>query len=142
VFSRAAVGHLKSGKVAHIVLVIGDGEGPLMWYDNAAGTWVPHKIADIRFGHNLALVDFNNDGNLDIFCAEQRLDGANPDSKIYTFLGDGQGNFQPAVVATGYDSHESRIADLDGHGTLDLLVKPYKWQTPRLDIPLNMGPKK
>ena len=139
-FSRAAAGHLKSGKYAQIVLVIGDGDGPLMWYDNVAGTWVPHKIADIRFGHNLALVDFNHDGNLDIFCAEQRLDGANPDSKIYIFLGDGKGNFKPTVVATGYDSHESRIADLDGNGTLDLLIKPYNWQTPRLDIFLNMGP--
>lgn len=141
-FSRAAVGRLKPGKFAQIVLVIGDGEGPLMWYENIAGTWVPHKIADIRFGHNLALVDFNHDGNLDIFCAEQRLKGANPDSKIYIFLGDGQGNFKPTIAATGYDSHESRIADLDGNGTLDLLIKPYDWQTPRLDILLNMGPKK
>jgi hypothetical protein len=141
-FTRAAVGHLKPGKFAQIVLVIGDGEGPLMWYENIAGAWTPHKIADIRYGHNLALVDFNHDGKLDIFCAEQRLDGANPDSKIYVFLGDGQGNFKPTVVATGYDSHESRIADLDGNGTLDILVKPYNWQTPRLDIFLNMGVQK
>ncbi|HTT65881.1 MAG TPA: VCBS repeat-containing protein [Bryobacteraceae bacterium] len=141
-FSRAAAGHLKPGKFAQIVLVIGDGEGPLMWYDNVAGTWVAHKIADIRFGHTLALADFNHDGNLDIFCAEQRLNGANPDSKMYIFLGDGQGNFTPTVVATGYDSHESRLADLDGNGTLDLLIKPYNWQTPRLDIFLNMGPQK
>jgi len=141
-FSRAAVGHLKPGKWAQIVLVIGDGEGPLMWYENVNGTWMPHKIADIKYGHTIGLVDFNGDGNLDIFCGEQRLNGQNSDSKIYIFLGDGKGNFKPTVVATGYDSHESKLADLDGNGTLDLLVKPYNWETPRLDILLNMGPKK
>jgi hypothetical protein len=70
------------------------------------------------------------------------LDGANPDSTIYLFFGDGKGNFRSEVVATGYDSHESKVADLDGNGTLDLLIKPYNYDTPRLDILLNMGPKK
>jgi hypothetical protein len=123
-------------------MVIGDGEGPLMWYEPVNRTWIGHKIADINFGHTLQLVDFNRDGNLDIFCAEQRLDGANANSKIYLFLGDGKGNFAPTVVATGYDSHESKVADLDGNGTLDLLVKPYNFETPRLDILLNVGPTK
>ena len=140
-FSRAAVGRLKPGKWAQILTVVGDGEGPLIWYEWVLGTWMPHKIADIRYGHTLQLVDFNHDGNLDIFCAEQRLNGANPNSKIYIFLGDGKGNFTPTVIATGYDSHESKIADLDGNGTLDLLIKPYNWQTPRLDIFLNLTPK-
>src|ERR1700730_16079583 len=141
-FSRSAVGRLKPGKWAQIVMVIGDGEGPLMWYESVNSTWIGHKIADIKYGHTLQIVDFNHDGNFDIFCAEQRLDGANPDSKIYFFLGDGHGNFTPTVVAAGYDSHESKVADLDGNGTLDLLVKPYNWETPRLDIWLNMGPRK
>ena len=96
----------------------------------------------MKYGHTLQLVDFNHDGNLDIFSAEQRLNGANPDSKIYFFFGDGKGNFRPEAVATGYDSHESKVADLDGNGTLDLLIKPYNYDTPRLDILLNMGTKK
>ncbi|HVX67267.1 MAG TPA: VCBS repeat-containing protein [Bryobacteraceae bacterium] len=141
-FSRCAVGHLKKGKQAQIVMVIGDGDGPLMWYERSRARWAAHKIADIHQGHTLQLVDFNHDGNLDIFCAEQRLKGTNPDSKIYFFLGDGKGDFTPSVAATGYDSHESRVADLDGNGTLDLLIKPYDWQAPRLDIFLNLGPKK
>jgi len=32
------------------------------------------------------------------------------------------------------------MVDLDGNGTLDILGKPYNWNTPRLDIWLNMGP--
>ena len=141
-FSRAAVGHLKPGKWLQIVFVIGDGEGPLMWYENVAGTWTGHKLADVRYGHSLQLADVNQDGNLDIFCAEQRLNGANPEAKIYLFLGDGKGNFRTTVVATGYDSHEAKVADLDGNGTLDLLIKPYNWDTPRLDIFLSRAERK
>ena len=53
---------------------------------------------------------------------------------MMVFLGDGKGDFTPQVIATGYDAHESRVADLDGNGTLDILVKPYNCGTPRLDI--------
>ncbi len=139
-FSRAAVGDLKKGGRPEVVFVVGDGEGPLNWYEWVNGTWVPHTIAEVNNGHSLAILDFNNDGNLDIFCAEMRLNGGNPDAKCYIFLGDGKGNFRKTVVSTGIGYHESKIADLDGNGTLDILDKPYNWDTPRLDIWLNMGP--
>lgn len=136
-FSRAAAGQLKRGGRPEAVFVIGDGAGPLNWYEWVKGTWIPHKVADINFGHSLAVLDVDGDGNLDIFCAEQRLNGDNPNSKIYIFHGDRNGNFHQSVVATGFDLHEARIADLDGNGTLDILGKPYNHETPRLDIWLN-----
>jgi len=139
-FSRAAVGDLVKGGRPEVVLVVGDGEGPLNWYEWVKGTWIPHTLAEVNSGHSLAIVDFNNDGNLDIFCAEMRLNGENPDAKCYLFLGDGTGHFQKTIVSTGFGYHESKIADLDGNGTLDILDKPYNWDTPRLDIWLNMGP--
>jgi len=138
-FSRAAAGQLKKGGRPEVVLVVGDGEGPLMWYEWVKGAWIGHKLLDIVNGHSLSLVDFDNDGNLDIFCAEMRLNGGNPGSKIYLLLGDGNGNFRTTVVARGFGLHESKIADLDGNGTLDILGKPYNWETPRLDIWLNQG---
>ena len=139
-FSRAAAGQIVPGGRPEVVLVVGDGEGPLMWYDWVKGRWTPHQALDtVHNGHSLALVDFDGDGNLDIFCAEMRLNGGNPDAKIYILTGDGKGNFRPTVVATGYGNHESKMADLDGNGTLDILGKPYNWDTPRLDIWLNMG---
>jgi hypothetical protein len=85
-------------------------------------------------GHSLALIDFNGDGNLDIWVAEMRLNNGNPDAKNLILLGDGKGNFQTIKVSTGIELHESRIADLDGDGDLDILGKPYNWETPRLDI--------
>ena len=141
-FSRAAAGQLVKGGRPEVVLVVGDGTGPLIYYEWTKGRWTPHKVLDeVRNGHSLALVDFDGDGNLDIFCAEMRLNGGNPDAKTYILPGDGQGNFRTTVVNRGFGNHESKIADLDGNGTLDILGKPYNWETPRLDIWLNLGPK-
>jgi hypothetical protein len=133
-FSRAAAGQLKKGGRPEVVLVVGDGEGPLLWYEWVKGTWVAHKLLEVTSGHSLALADFDGDGNLDIFCAEMRLSGGNPDSKIYILYGDGNGNFETTIVDRGYDLHESRAADLDGNGTLDILGKPYNGDVPRVDV--------
>ena len=141
-FSRAAAGQLKKGGRPEVVLVVGDGKGPLNWYEWVKGAWVPHKLDDVDSGHSLAIGDFDGDGNLDIFCAEMRLHGRDPESKIYIFYGDGQGNFEKTVVATGFGLHESKIADLDGDGTYDILGKPYDWEMPRLDIWLSSGARK
>ncbi len=85
-------------------------------------------------------LDVDGDGNLDIFCAEQRLDGANPHSKAYIFFGDGKGNFTPSVIAEGLDFHEAKAADLNADGRIDIVSKPYNYQSPRVDIFLNLGP--
>jgi hypothetical protein len=46
---------------------------------------------------------------------------------------------EKTTLATGIDNHESRVADLDGDGDLDIFGKPYNFDTPRLDIWLNRG---
>lgn len=139
-FSRAAAGRLiKGSKRAQIVFVVGDGDGPLIWYEWKKNAWVPHKLADIHFGHSLQIADFDGDGNLDIFCAEQRLDGANPESKAYIFYGDGKGNFRQTVVVEGLDFHEAKAVDLNRDGFPDIVSKPYNFGTPRVDIFMNEG---
>jgi hypothetical protein len=125
-FSRAAAGNLiKGSKRPQIVFVVGDGAGPLNWYEWVKGEWIAHKLADIQFGHSLQIADFDDDGNLDILCAEQRLDGANPESKAYIFYGDGKGNFKRSVFAEGLDFHETKVVDFNGDGRPDILTKPY-----------------
>lgn len=141
-FSRAAAGKLiKNSERPQIVFVIGDGEGPLIMYEWVKGTWTAHKLADIHYGHNLQIADFDGDGNLDIFCAEQRLDGANPQSKAYIFYGDGKGDFKQSVVAEGLDFHEAKVVDLNGDGRPDIVSKPYNYGSPGVDIFINQGPK-
>jgi hypothetical protein len=138
-FSRAAAGDLVKGGRPEVVLVVGDGIGPLRMYEWLKGTWRPKTLLEhVDNGHSLEVLDFNGDGNLDIFCAEMRLNGGNPKARAYVLLGDGKGNFQTTVIAEGFGMHEAKMADLDGNGTPDLLAKPYNWDTPRLDIWLNL----
>ena len=140
-FSRAAAGKLiEDSKRLQIVFVVGDGAGPLNWYEWVKGEWIAHKLADIKFGHSLQIADFDGDGHLDILCAEQRLDGANPQSKAYIFYGDGKGNFKESVFAEGLDFHETKVIDLNGDGRPDIVTKPYNYGSPRFDIFMNEGP--
>jgi hypothetical protein len=138
-FTRAAAGQLKKGGRPEVVFVVGDGRGRLKWYEWTDKSWLGHDLLgfDVDHGHSLEVIDLDNDGNLDIFCAEMRLNGENSDAKMWFFLGDGHGNFTKTEVAKGLDNHESKVADLDGDGDLDILGKPYNWETPRLDIWLN-----
>ncbi len=141
-FSRAAAGRfIKDSARPQVIFVVGDGDGPLNLYEWVQGTWTIHKLADIHFGHSLQVADFDGDGNLDIFSAEQRLDGANPHANAYIFFGDGKGNFRQTVVVEGLDFHEAKVVDLNGGGRPDIVSKPYNYQSPRIDIFLNLGPK-
>lgn len=137
-FSRAAAGQLVEGGRPEIVFVVGDGWAPLMMYEWQKGIWIPKTILEeVDCGHSLALLDFNKDGHLDIWTAEMRLNGKNPDAKNWILLGDGKGNFETIQISSGIENHESKIADLDGDGDYDILGKPYGWETPRLDIWIN-----
>ena len=136
-FSRSAAGQLIKGGRPEVILVVGDGIAPLIMYEWQEGTWSGTVlIEEVDNGHTLDIIDFDGDGNLDIFNAEMDL-GQNPDAKAWILFGDGKGNFRKTVVLEGYGNHESRIADLDGDGDYDILGKPFKWKAPRLDIWLN-----
>ena len=148
-FSRAASGQLIGGGRPEVVLAVGDGWAPLVMYEwkesenkhhKGTGTWEPKILIDkVDNGHSLAIVDFDGDGNLDIWLAEMRLFGKNPGARNMILLGDGKGNFKKTLISKGIGLHQSAIADLDGDGDLDILGKPYGWQTPRLDIWINEG---
>jgi len=143
---RAAAGLFRKGARPAVLFCLGETTGRLMMYEcegdpGAGGRWRGRDLlgVDVDHGHTLEVADVDGDGNLDILCAEMRLNGANEHARMWLLLGDGQGGFTPTVMAQGLCNHESRLADLDGDGRIDVLGKPYNWQTPRLDIWLNMG---
>ena len=97
-----------------------------------AGSATICRLVRIEDGHSLDIADVDGGGNLDIFVGEMRYaDSRHPDARTLLLLGDGQGNFAVETVATGIGHHESRLADLDGDGDIDILGKPFTWDTPR-----------
>lgn len=133
-FSRSAAGDFIKGGRPEVFLVVGDGRAPLLFYEWVDEKWIAKTVVDtVQDGHSIAVLDFNGDGNLDLFNAEMRL-GNNPNAVTRILLGDGKGNFEDYIAFTGFGLHESRIADLDGDGDFDILGKPYTWEAPRLDI--------
>jgi FG-GAP-like repeat len=145
--TRAAAGQLVEGGPPEVVFSAGDEIGRLKWYQRRGDVWAAHDLlgGDVIHGHSLQLADIDQDGHLDIFCAEMAKwsDGEkrpdNPHARMWIFFGDGRGGFAKTTLATGIDNHESCIADLDGDGDFDIVVKPYSFDTPRLDVWLNRG---
>jgi hypothetical protein len=105
-------------------------------------------IPTVTHGHSLQVADVNADGHQDIFVAEMGLWGSvgsspnNPDAAIDIFYGDGSGSFTRQTVHVGQGGHESRLADLDGDGDLDILHKPFRdfrGAGSRIDVFLNQS---
>jgi hypothetical protein len=145
--ARVAAADLNGDGRPDVAMSPGESAGRLMWYENTGDSgkrWIAHDLlgADVLHAHSLAIADFNADGRPDILCAEMRKWSSdkddNPGCRMWVFYGNGKGGFSPTIVATGYGVHEARAADLDGDGRIDILAKPFNWQTPRMDIWLNL----
>jgi len=135
---RVVAGQIIPGGRLEVVTSTSHGRGTITLYRWTGAGWERRVLIDrVEDAHSLALADLNNDGALDIFCGEMRLDGSNPDSRMILLFGDGAGNFHLAEGPPGVDHHESRLGDIDGDGDLDILGKPYNFETPRLNIWLN-----
>jgi hypothetical protein len=150
---RIAAGKFKPGKYPQIVVGPGDVNGPLWFIECPSGdptdpqSWVKRDLLNrtVIHGHSLQLGDVNGDGHLDIFAGEMAkwsrtpLLADHPGATAWILYGDGRGNFTTTVFATGFGFHEAQVADVNGDGRLDVVSKPYTWDTPRLDIWLNQG---
>ncbi|MBN2450742.1 MAG: VCBS repeat-containing protein, partial [Lentisphaeria bacterium] len=146
---RVRAGHFQPGRIPQIVYSSGDGDGPLRLYacegDPAApGSWVGRDLLgrEVLSGHTLEVADINGDGHLDIFCAEMHTPGPKEKCTAWVLYGDGQGGFTVQELSVGIGNHDSRLGDVDGDGRLDIITKPYTWDTPRFDVWLNLGSRK
>ena len=140
--SRSAVGDFDGDGRLEVVLSSGDGTGPLNLYKYTNGKWEKKTLLEkVIHGHSLEVGDINKDGHLDIYTAEMHTPGAGDACRQWILYGDGKGNFRAEIISVGICNHESRLADINGDGWLDIVGKPYTWQAPRLDVWFNLGPE-
>ena len=138
-FTQCAAGQLVEGGRPEIVFSPGDMDGDAKWYQWGGDKWVAHKLRYVRHGHTCEIRDIDRDGSLDIMIGEMGDPGAGDEANVYIWYGDGKGHFEETVVLHGQGIHEGKLGDLDGDGDLDILVKPYHHNAPRIDILLNSG---
>ncbi len=134
---RARLGDLFGDQRLEIVWNSGEAAGPLAISSWDGAAWVTNNLlGDQLKGHSLDIGDVDGDGDLDIFAAEMRLEAGDAATQRL-MLNNGDGEFTELVLASGIDNHESRLADVDGDGDLDIVGKPFNTGTPRVDVWLN-----
>ena len=138
-FTQCAAGQLVKGGRPEVVFSPGDMDGDVEWYEWNGQEWISHTLRRVIHGHTCEVRDIDGDGNPDIFIGEMGNPGAGDNAKTYIWYGDGKGHFKETVASEGQGIHEGKVADLDGDGDMDILMKPYNHKTPRIDVLLNCG---
>ncbi len=140
-FTRALAADLIPGGYLELVFVPGDADGPCVLWHWTGSRWSRRVLEGrVIHGHSLQAGDIDQDGDLDIFLAEMGRWGrnrTNPQARMLLFLNSGRGRFVRRILASGVGNHESKLADVNGDGPLDIVGKPYNWRTPRLEIWIN-----
>jgi len=140
-FTQCAAGQLVKGGRPEVVFSPGDMDGDAKWYQWDGNGWIAHTLCYVIHGHSCEVRDIDGDGSPDILIGEMGKPGAGDNAKTYVWFGDGKGNFRQTVASHGQGIHEGKIGDLDGDGDLDILMKPYSHNAPRVDVLLNSGIK-
>jgi len=139
-FTQCAAGQLVEGGRPEVVFSPGDMDGDAKWYQWDGEKWNAHSLGFVVHGHTCDIRDVNGDGYADVFIGEMGSPGAGDEAKTYLWYGDGKGNLRKTVASRGQGIHEGLLSDLDGDGDLDILMKPYNHNSPRIDVLLNVAP--
>jgi hypothetical protein len=138
-FSQCAAGQLVKGGWAELVFSPGDTDGEARWYQWDGSRWVSHSLAFVIHGHTCDIADIDGDGNADILIGEMGRPGAGSQARTLVWYGDGRGGFRQTVASSGQGIHEGRLGDFNGDGRIDILMKPYSHNAPRVDVLLNVA---
>lgn len=140
---RIVVGDFDGDGENEVVMSPSGHGGTIKYFDRHgdprdAGSWKSRDLLGepVQNAHSLAAADFNDDGNLDIFCAEMKCWSAadqkrssfranNPESKMIIFYGNGKGEFETDIVDSGFNHHESKIGVFTEDGGIGVCGKAF-----------------
>lgn len=106
-------------------------DGRVFWFENAdkAASWTCHLISaghTQQDFHSLAVADFDNDGDPDVFSGGGPLSQTTHKSFIWENLDGKAGQWKQHTILEGKRCHEAKAADVDRDGDIDIATKP--WQ--------------
>jgi hypothetical protein len=115
--------------------------GKIAWLRNVDGKGTEWRVKELAAGdraprgayHSLAVADFDQDGDADIFTVEMEwIAGARPPRWFIWENVDGKGEdfVERVIVDAGLGGHEAVAADVDGDGDIDICSKLWR---PRKD---------
>jgi hypothetical protein len=135
--SRIISADLIPGGAKEVVMVSGNGIGPMVMYENKNGVWTATVIdATTRRAQSLVAIDFDKDRDIDIVSGELKTAEV-PDPKVFILLNKGNGTFERIDLPNSIETHQTCVGDFDGDGDHDILGKPFTFDTPRIELWLN-----
>lgn len=104
--------------------------GRVFWFENTnkAKQWAYHLISKEQTGqdfHSLAVADFDNDGDMDIFSGGGPLSANEIEMYIWENKNGDGSLWIEHLLLKGKMCHEAVAGDVDGDGDIDICTKPW-----------------
>jgi len=105
-------------------------DGRILWFENKgkAKSWQCHLISADHTKqdfHSLAVADFDNDGDLDVYSGGGPLSPEVHKLFIWENTDSKAGQWKEHMILEGKQCHEAKADDVDGDGDIDICTKPW-----------------